>query len=132
MSVTAFLPIIGNLLDRLLPDKTASEKAKQELALLAAKGELDLLVGQLEVNKNEAESQDPFVSRWRPFIGWVCGVAFAYHFLIVPLLISIASVSGVDVSQIPRFDMDALLYVLGGLLGLGGLRTVEKIKQVVK
>ena len=132
MSVVAFLPIIGNLLDRLLPDKTASEKAKQDLALLAAKGELDLLVGQLEVNKNEAESRDPFVSRWRPFIGWVCGAAFAYHFLIVPLLISIASVSGVDVSHIPHFDMDALLYVLGGLLGLGGLRTVEKVKGASK
>lgn len=125
-----FIPLLGTLLDRILPDKNAAQKAKDELAILAARGELDLLLGQLNVNAEEAKSDNLFVAGWRPSIGWVCSVAFAYHFVFYPIVISIAAISGADTSHLPVFDMSSLMTVLGGMLGLGAFRTLEKVKGV--
>ncbi len=84
---------------------------------------------QADINKEEATSSNLFVSGWRPFIGWVCGVAFAYHFILQPLLAFIIANSGQKV-ELPVFDMQTLTTVLMGMLGLGGLRTLEKIRNV--
>lgn len=132
------VPAISALLDKIIPDPAAREKAKLEL--LTAEREHDLKELQLalsadqmqaDINKIEAASSDIFISGWRPFIGWVCGVAFAYHFVLQPLLaFGIANAGGE--ARLPVFDMDALSTVLMGMLGLGGLRTIEKIKNIRK
>lgn len=130
------VPAISTLLDKLIPDPTAREQAKQEL--LKAEREGDLKEWQLalsadqmqaDINKIEAGHAELFVAGWRPFIGWVCGVAFAYHFVVQPILAFGIANAGGDV-KLPGFDMDALFTVLMGMLGLGGLRTIEKIRRL--
>jgi hypothetical protein len=129
------VPAISKLLDKLIPDPAAREQAK--LALVKAERESDLEEFHLalsadqmqaDINKTEAASAEIFVSGWRPFIGWVCGVAFAYHFIVQPLLAFAIANTGGD-AELPAFDMNALSTVLMGMLGLGGLRTLEKIKN---
>ena len=83
---------------------------------------------QIEVNKVEAGSSSLFVSGWRPFVGWTCGVALCYHFVLQPLLMFILSSTG-NPMELPTFDMTTLTTVLMGMLGLGGLRTYEKVKR---
>lgn len=128
------IPAISGLLDKIIPDPAARDRAKLELMrgeraqdLEELKAALSADISQMEVNKTEAASTDRFVAGWRPFIGWVCGVAFAYHFIVQPLLAFMLANSGRSV-VLPAFDMDALFTVLMGMLGLGGLRTLEKIK----
>jgi len=96
----------------------------------AIKGkELDptqLLEIQTKINELEAQHRTVFVAGWRPFIGWVCGFAFAFHYIVMPLLQSYTDI------KIVEFDTNSLFTVLMGMLGLGGLRTYEKIKDKVK
>jgi hypothetical protein len=73
-----------------------------------------------------------FQSSWRPLVGWVCAIAFGWHFVFQPLLIFVLTYAGQPVPDLPSFDMSALMTVLGGLLGLGSLRTFEKFKGVSK
>jgi hypothetical protein len=93
----------------------------------AIKGkELDpqrLIELQSEINKVEAQSRHWFVSSWRPFIGWVCGFAFAFHYIAMPLLLAYTDIKPVE------FDTNSLFTVLMGMLGLGGMRSYEKIKD---
>jgi hypothetical protein len=126
------------LLDKIIPDPIAREKAKAELANQERQVDLEELrlalsadQMQADINKIEAGSADKFTSRARPFIMWVCGVAFAYHFILQPLLAFTLSALGHKV-DLPAFDMDALNTVLMGLLGLGGMRSFEKYKGVAK
>jgi len=122
------IPVIGQVLDKVLPDQKASDEAKIKLLELAQKGELaqlELVKSQLDVNKEEAKSESLFKSGWRPGIGWICGIAFSYNFVIGPLVAQFY----------PEFiyralDMTELMPVLLGMLGLGGLRTYEKSKGV--
>jgi len=81
---------------------------------------------QAEINKIEAQHRSLFVSGWRPFIGWICGFAFAFHYIVMPLLQSYTDI------EIVEFDTNSLFTVLMGMLGLGGLRTYEKLKDKTK
>ena len=81
---------------------------------------------QAEINKVEAQNRSVFVSGWRPFIGWVCGLAFGFHYIVMPLLLAYTDIKPVE------FDTNSLFTVLMGMLGLGGLRTYEKIKDKTK
>ncbi|MFN9108527.1 MAG: holin family protein, partial [Bacteroidota bacterium] len=110
----ALIPAISTLLDKLIPDPIAREKAKIELLRAERSSDLEELrlaltadAAQTEINKQEAAHADRFVAGWRPFIGWVCGVAFAYHFILQPLLAFAIMNSGGEV-KLPSFDMDAL------------------------
>lgn len=134
--ILGLIPFAEKLIDRLFPDPSAAADAKIKLIELQQNGELaelaaetDLAKGQLEINKVEAASTMLFVSGWRPFIGWVCGCGFAYHFIAQPFLAFLFSASGHPV-QLPAFDIGELSTVLLGMLGLGGLRTFEKIRGV--
>ena len=122
--VTAGLDFAGKLLDKLFPDPTARAQAQVQLLKLEQSGEL----AQIAVNQEEAKNENIFVSGWRPFIGWVCGVAFAYHFIALPVLESVATAMGYTIVM-PVFDMQELSTVLMGMLGLGSLRTVEKMSD---
>jgi hypothetical protein len=133
---TAVLDIGGKLIDRLWTDPTQAAAAKLKLAEMQQNGELaqlaaetELAKGQIEVNQAEAGSSSLFVAGWRPWIGWVCGVAFAYHFVVQPILAFILAATGHPVT-LPTFNMDALYTVLLGMLGLGSMRTFEKYKGV--
>lgn len=86
-----------------------------------------VIQGQIETNKVEAANPNMFVAGWRPFVGWVCGTGFAVQFVIAPIAEWLAALSGHPV-KFPELDMETLLTLLGGLLGLGGLRTFEKLK----
>lgn len=133
--ISAALDIGGKLLDRLFPDPAQRDAAKLELLKMQQTGELaeltaetDLAKAQIAVNQAEAQSDDKFARRARPFIMWVCGVAFAYHFVLQPLLAFALANTGHKV-DLPEFDMEALNTVLFGILGLGSMRTVEKFKR---
>ncbi len=132
------IPAISQLLDKIIPDPEMREKAKIELTKAERAFDLEELrlalsadQMQSEINKEEATNQNIFVSGWRPFIGWVCGFAFAYHFVIQPILAFVVVNHGGKV-ELPAFDMQSLSTVLMGMLGLGGLRTLEKIKSMTR
>ena len=124
-------PVTG-LLDKFIEDKDQKAALAHELATMADKHAQQLALAQIEVNKAEAASGSFFKGGWRPFVGWVCGVAFAYHFIIQPLVIFILTAIGMDIPDLPEFDMGTLLPVLGGMLGIGGVRTYEKHKGLTK
>lgn len=126
-------PIVSigmNLIDRFFPDKEAAAKAKRELLRMEKEGEIHRLAQQVDINMEEARHESIFVSGWRPFIGWVCGIIFAYHGIALPIIKYIAIFSGFDVNTLPEFDIAMFSTVLMGMLGLGGLRTYEKFKGV--
>ena len=126
--VSAVLDIGGKLIDRLWPDPIKAAEAKLALITLQQKGELDVIIGQLKINDTEAANPSVFVSGWRPFIGWVCGISLVYAFLGVPLLTWLSV--NLHYTVPPSLDMGTLFTILGGMLGLGGLRTMEKINGV--
>jgi hypothetical protein len=124
----------GKLIDRIWPDPTEAAKAKLKMFEAQQAGELqelsatwDNAKAQLAVNQVEAASESLFVSGWRPAIGWICGVAFAYKFIVAPFLAFLLVVFGHKVAP-PEIDFAEMLPVLFGLLGLGGMRTWEKVK----
>lgn len=123
---------IAPLLDKVIPDKTEAAKLAHEIGTMAEKHAQELALAQIEVNKAEASSGSIFKGGWRPFIGWVCGIAFAYHFVLQPLIVFGVVAAGVNLPELPEFDMSSLTTVLMGMLGLGSLRTFEKHKGVTK
>jgi hypothetical protein len=118
-------PVTG-LLDKFIEDKDQKAQLAHELATMADRHAQDLALAQIEVNKAEAASGSVFKGGWRPFIGWVCGSAFAYHFVLQPVIVFVVLTVGVDLPPLPEFDMASLMTVMMGMLGLGGLRTYEK------
>jgi len=132
MALPAFIGPALSLLEKVIPDKKQREKLAHELATMAERHAHEMALAQIEVNKVEAASDSIFKSGWRPAIGWVCGSAFAYHFVLQPVLIFFLTLFGAEIPELPKFEMEALMTVLLGLLGLGGLRTFEKYKHVDK
>ena len=124
-------PVTG-ILDKVIEDKDQKAKLAHELATMADKLSHEQQLAQIEVNKAEAASGSLFKGGWRPCIGWVCGIAFGYHFVVQPIIIFIVALIGVEIPDLPEFDMSTLLTVLGGMLGIGGLRTYEKQKGLTK
>lgn len=120
----SFLPILGPLIDKLVPDVNAAAQAKLELAKMEASGELQQVMAQLDINKTEAASTSIFVAGWRPFIGWVCGSALASNYILAPF---VAALFG---RTLPQLSLTDLMPVLFALLGLGGMRSYEKVKGV--
>ena len=117
-------PITG-IVNKFVVDKDLKMKLQHELETALHSANL----AQLEVNKAEAAHKNTFVAGWRPFVGWVCGVALAYHFILAPLLQFGFALAGMD-QELPEFEFSQLSTVLMGMLGLGGLRTFEKMKGV--
>lgn len=130
--IQALIGPVTGLLDKFVEDKDQKNALAHEIATLAEKQAHQAQLAQIEVNKEEAKSRSIFVAGWRPFIGWTCGVALAYHFVLAPIIIFGATVFGVQIPELPVFDMDSLMTVLLGMLGLGGLRTFEKSKGLTK
>ena len=124
-------PVTG-LLDKFVEDKDQKNALAHEIATMSERHAQQLAMAQIEVNKAEAASGSVFKGGWRPFIGWVCGFAFAYHFILQPILLFGTAAAGVSLPPLPEFDMSQMMPVLLGMLGLGGLRTYEKKTGVSK
>jgi hypothetical protein len=129
--INILIPAVTSLLDKFIEDKDEKAKLAHEIATMSQKMAHESAMAQIEVNKEEAKHRSVFVSGWRPSVGWTCALALLYHYLLQPTAIFIAALMGKTV-ELPVFDMNSLLTVLMGLLGLGGLRTYEKIKNVSK
>jgi hypothetical protein len=134
--VTTILEIGSKVFDRLFPDPTQKAQAQLELFKLQQSGELaqltadtQLALQQGNINVEEAKNASIFVAGWRPFIGWVCGAGFAVQFVVGPFAEWASSLAGHPVA-FPPLDLSTMLPLLGGMLGLGGFRTVEKVKGV--
>ena len=120
-------PVAG-LLDKFIEDKDQKNQLAHDIATMAEKHAHESNMAQVDVNKAEAQHRSIFVAGWRPFIGWVCGVALAYHFILYPIVVFILASFPTEtftIDQLPKFDMDSLMTVLLGMLGLGGLRTLH-------
>jgi len=128
------VPLLGKVFDRVLPDQAARDAANLEILKLAQTGELaqlnadvQLATNQTNVNIEEAKSENIFKSGWRPWIGWVCGTGFGIQFVIGPLGEWSSALLGHPV-KFPQMDLSQMMPLLFGMLGLGTLRSVEKIK----
>ena len=111
--------IINQVADK-IDDFTLDKAEKAELMQ-------EINKAQLEVNKVEA-GQTGLLVRWRPFLGWVLSLAFAYHFVLQPFLVFALAANGIVV-ELPQFDMDTMTTILLGMLGLGGMKSWERVKK---
>lgn len=129
MEIALITNLIYQVIDRIFPDPKKAEEAKLEVDKLVQSGKLEIMKGQMEVNKAEAQNMNVFVAGWRPFIGWICGLALAYQYLIKPFLTVILAIAGHGEVILPGLDGN-LWELMSGMLGLGLLRTFEKTKGV--
>jgi hypothetical protein len=127
--ISALLDVGSKVIDRVWPDPAQAASAKLELMKLQQSGELALIAGQMDINKVEAANPSVFVSGWRPGIGWVCGAGFAVQFVVGPLAEWGSALYGHPV-KFPQMDTGTMMPLLLGMLGLGGMRTAEKIQGV--
>ena len=129
--IPALLPALGTLIDRLIPDRAAAEKAKLEIEAQLVASANEAALAQVEVNKIEAGHSSVFVAGWRPSIGWVCAAGLAWAFVAAPVASWGLVVLGVK-AELPDIQTDYLLELVIAMLGMGGLRTFEKMRGVAR
>ena len=120
---------VSAILDKFIEDKDQRAQLAHDIATMAERHAHEAVQAQLEINKKEAEHPSLFVSGWRPAVGWVCVLGMAGNFIVIPFTNMALEIAGYAVS-LPLIDMETLLPVLLGMLGLGAMRTVEKVKKV--
>ena len=130
--ITSLVGPVTGLLDKFIEDKDQKAALAHEIATMGERHAQESLLAQLEINKAEAASGSLFKGGWRPFVGWICGFALLYHFILSPMIIFIITLTGATIPPLPEFDMGSLMTVLLGMLGIGGLRTFEKQKGLTK
>lgn len=118
------LNVVASIIDKVAGHVDKFTLDKEEKAELIR----EINKAQVEVNKIESGSSSLFKSGWRPFVGWTCGVALCYHFVLQPFLTFVLFSIGKPM-ELPVFDMTTLTTVLMGMLGLGGLRSYEKVQK---
>lgn len=127
------VPAVLDIINKFIPDEGAKAKAAAEAEMKILEIAAKASEGQIEINKIEAANASIFVSGWRPFIGWTCGVAFAYHYVLQPFMAFAISNYYGKMVILPAIDMEVVGYTLLGILGLGGsFRTFEKVKGVTR
>ncbi len=125
--LVALAPKLIELLAQYIPDPTAREKAVQALFALLQDGDR----AQMAVNQQEAGHAALFVAGWRPAIGWTCAAALAFEYLVSPLGQWIGFIAGHPIPKPPTLS-DNLFELMMGMLGLGALRSLEKIKGAAR
>ena len=125
----ALIGPVAGLLDKFIEDKDAKNALAHEISTMAERHAQELAKGQLEVNKVEAASKSMFVAGWRPAVGWVTVIGMASNYILIPMGNFALAIAGSDIT-IPLLQMSEMMPVLLGMLGLGGMRTVEKIQKV--
>lgn len=120
--------VVGQVIERVWPDPAQQAAAKLQLLQLQQSGELAQITGQLDINKVEAGNESTFVSGGRPFIIWVCGLAFAWNWIGLPVSKMVLTIVGHPIVM-QAADMSEMMPVLMGLLGLGGLHAWENVQS---
>lgn len=128
--IAPVLEIGKSILDRLFPDAGERSKREAELLVLMQTQDFQRIIAQLEVNAKEAASPHMFVAGWRPAVGWCCAAGFLWATIGQPVFTWVGMAHGWPPP--PAIDNETLMYVLGGMLGLGALRSVEKVKGATK
>jgi hypothetical protein len=123
-------PVTG-LLDKFIPDKDLKNQLAHDIATMAEDHMHEEIKMQMEVNKQEAAHKSLFVAGWRPFIGWVCGLGMASNFLLVPFA-NFGLMAFGNGMQLPMLDLEIMMPVLMGMLGLGAMRSYEKKNNVAR
>lgn len=129
VGILDILNVVGTVVDRVIPDPKDKLELQEKLAAIAdaeAAREHDEVMGQITTNTAEAGNSNLFVAGWRPFVGWVCGVGVAYSFIVEPLAEFVAKMFGYS-GVFPALDMGNLMTLMMGMLGMGYLRTKEKM-----
>jgi holin (3TMs family) len=124
--------LFSDVIRRAFPDKTEAARIEAALTTELLKADLSLLQGQMAINAEEARSESMFVAGWRPFVGWTCGAALAWNFVLLPFLSFGLTAAGVRLPALPELAMDTMMPVLTGMLGLGAMRTFEKYQGANK
>jgi len=127
--ISALLSIGNTLIQRIFPDPAQQAQAQLALLKMQQDGDLAAISGQMDINKVEAASSSIFVAGWRPFAGWVCGLGLGYVAIVEPLARFIATMVGYH-GAFPTIDTSLTMQILMGMLGMGGLRSLDKIKNV--
>jgi hypothetical protein len=122
---------VTGLLDKFIPDADTKAKLAHEVATMAEEHAQELAKGQMEINAVEAANSNVFVSGWRPFIGWTCGLGMFGNFITIPFSNFVLALFGIDI-VIPLVPLETMMPVLMGMLGLGAMRTYEKKSGVSK
>jgi hypothetical protein len=120
-------PVTG-ILDKFIEDKDAKNAMAHEIATMAERAAHEAAMAQAQANTEQAKHPSLFVAGARPAIMWICALAMAYHFVLQPFLVFGVLVAGVELPTLPELDMGSLMPVLLGILGLGGMRSWEKVK----
>ena len=120
---------ITSILDKFIEDKDQKAQLAHEVATMAQRHAQELAKAQLEVNKVEAAHNSLFVSGWRPAVGWCCVLGMAGNFILIPFTNFILALSAIQIT-IPLIELETMMPVLMGMLGLGAMRSYEKTKGV--
>jgi hypothetical protein len=120
--ISSIVETIGKIIDKVVPDTAAKEAAKAALLAQQSTQDFQLLLGQLQINIEEAKSTNWFIAGWRPAVSWVCACGLALQYLIFPIV----ALAGY---KVPPVDFSTLMGILIPILGLGAYRTVEKVKD---
>jgi hypothetical protein len=110
-------PVTG-LLDKFIEDKDQKAALAHEIATMGEKHAKELALAQIKVNQEEAKG-NWFQSSWRPLIGWICGLSLAINYLVSPICAGFGII-------IPQADMSVMMPLLLGMLGIAGMRSVDK------
>ena len=129
--IPSLIPVLGDVLDRFFPNKEEKAKAQRAIESRLTDHFAQIDLAQIQVNQQEAVHRNLFVAGWRPFIGWSCGLALSYTYLAQPVITFILVQQGQYI-DLPPVDLGAMMPVLLGMLGLGGLRSWEKAKGITK
>jgi hypothetical protein len=128
--VTAILGLVDTVVSRIWPDKTEQEKEQFTLAIQQELDKTQLLTGQMSTNAAEGASGNMFVAGWRPAVGWICALAFGWMYFVQPMFLFAVAATGHPVPSLPHLDIGEMMPILLGMLGLGGLRTYEKVNGI--
>jgi len=124
MSIASLVGPVTGLLDKFIEDKDQKNALAHEISTMSERHAQELMRGQLDVNKTEAAHKSLFVAGWRPSIGWVCSLGLLYNTII-------ANILGIWV-DLPEIDTTLLVPVMMGMLGLGAMRSYEKVNSVAR
>lgn len=127
--VSALVGPISSILDKVIPDKDLKEKLSHEIATMAERHAQEQAMAQIEVNKVEAAHNSMFVAGWRPAIGWICALGMAGNFIVIPFANMALELWDTNV-VVPMIELETMMPVLMGMLGLGAMRSFEKTKGV--
>jgi hypothetical protein len=127
--ISSLVAPVSGLLDKFIEDKDQRAALAHEIATLADKQANEQALAQIQLNSVEAAHHSLFVAGWRPAVGWVCALAMLLNFILIPFINLWLEFAGLEL-HLDLIDMQTMLPVLFGMLGLGGMRTAEKIKGV--